>query len=251
MSESRAGWSPANHSRLKNGATPAQQTDLALMFGKPESERNGGLSSYLTEQKHGWWDAVGRDALVDDALTYVELESEATKVRTFKIDLIDGLLQTAEYAAAVVRANSPKATEELVRHRVDARSRRQERLTGEHPIHVEAVLTEGALRTRVGGPTAMRGQLDWLLELGTRSNVDLRVVPAAGAYPAMGTPFYILSFASGYPDIGYIELLDKGVYLDEPDDVEPYTMKFAGLLQVALTPGKSRDLISEIARSQG
>jgi hypothetical protein len=210
-----------------------------------------GLSSYLTGQRNGWWDAVSRDALVDDALTYVELESEATKVRTFKIDLIDGLLQTAEYAAAVVRANSPRATEQLVRRRVDARSQRQERLTGEHPIHVSAVLTEAALRTRVGGPATMRRQLEWLAELSTRPNVDLRVVPAAGAYPAMGTPFYLLSFAGGLPDIGYIELLDKGVYLDEPDDVEPYTMKFTGLLRVALTPSKSRDLIAEIARSQG
>ena len=175
----------------------------------------------------------------------------ARRRRTFKIDLIDGLLQTADYAAAVVRANLPRATEELVRHRVDARTRRQDRLDGVNPIHVEAVLTEGALRTQVGGPHTMRRQLEWLLELGERPNVDIRVVAAAGAYPAMGTPFYLLSFAGGYPDIGYIELLNKGVYLEEPDDVEPYAMKFAGLLRVALTPRRSSDLIAEIARSRG
>jgi hypothetical protein len=250
LSESKAGWSPAKPNQPGGACNGQEATNLALVYGKRDGDRNGTLSSYLPGQKQGWWDAVGRDALVDDALTYVELESEATKVRTFKVDLIDGLLQTSEYAAAVVRANSPRVTEELVRHRVDARSQRQERLRGENPIHVEAVLTEGALRTQVGGPDVMRRQLEWLLELGARSNIDIRVVPAAGAYPAMGTPFYILSFASGYPDIGYIELLDKGVYLDEPDDVEPYTMKFSALLQVALTANKSSELIAEIARSQ-
>jgi hypothetical protein len=251
LSEKQAGWSPANHSGLKDNPTNGQQVDfnLALIVGKPAADRNQALSSYLREPKEGWWDDVGRDALVDDALTYVELESEATKVRTFKIDLIDGLLQTDDYAAAVVRANLPRATERTVRHRVKARAQRKERLTGENPIHVEAVLTEGALRTMVGGADVMRRQLDWLLELGERSNVDIRVVPAAGAYPAMGTPFYLLSFANNYPDIGYIELLDKGVYLDEPDDVEPYVMKFSGLLQVALAPDKSSELIAEIARS--
>jgi hypothetical protein len=207
------------------------------------------VNPFLGEQKHGWWDKVGRDSLVDDALVYVELESEATKVRTFKTDLVDGLLQTPEYAAAVILANQPRASEELVRQRVAARSKRQSRLHGVDPIHVEAIITEGALRIQVGGRAVMRRQLEHLLELAELPNVDLRVVPAAGAYPAMGTPFYILSFHSGYPDIGYVELLDKGVYLSEPDDVEPYARKFSGLVQVALSRRKSDELIDEIARS--
>lgn len=232
MSESTAGWSATNQIRL------------------PEATRTGVLASLIVEHKQGWWDGVDKDALVEDALTYVELESEATKVSTFKIDLVDGLLQTAEYAAAVVRANLPLASDELVRRRVDARASRQERLTGDNPIHVVSVLAEGALRTRVGGAAVMRRQLEWLLELGELPTVDLRIVPATGAYPAMGTPFYILSFDNGYPDVGYIELLDKGVYLEDPDDVEPYVMKFEGLLRVALDQRESRQLIADIARNE-
>jgi hypothetical protein len=212
---------------------------------------NGARTSLLQPGRgHGWWDAVQEDALVNDALTYVELENEATKARTFKIDLIDGLLQTAEYAAAVVRANLPMATEGLVRRRVEARERRQERLTGEDPIHVEAIMAEAALSTRVGGPDVMRRQLNRLRELGALPNISIRVVPAAGAYPAMGTPFYILSFDDGYPDIGYVEMLDKGVYLAEPDDVEPYVTKFNALLRVALNEHESDELIREIAGRQ-
>jgi hypothetical protein len=250
MSDSSMGWSPVERGRVENGSSggPAEAVGLAPVYAIQDSGRDSVFNPFLTEQKHGWWDAVGKDALVDDALVYVELESEATKVRTFKIDLIDGLLQTAEYAAAVIRANSPRATDAVVRQRVDARSRRQDRLTGVNPIHVEAIMTEGALRTQVGGPDVMRRQLQRLVELAALPNVDLRILPATGAYPAMGTPFYVLSFASRYPDVGYIELLDKGVYLEEPDDVEPYIIRFGALRDVALGPGDSSDFIAEIAR---
>lgn len=209
------------------------------------------FNPFLAEQKHGWWDAASRDALVDDALVYVELESEATKVRTFKIDLIDGLLQTGEYAAAVIMANSPRTSDAVVRQRVEARSRRQERLTGSNPIHVDAILTEAALRNQVGGPDVMRRQLERLIGLAELPNVDVRVLPATGAYPAMGTPFYVLSFAGSYPDVGYIELLDKGVYLEEPDDVEPYVVRFAALREVALGRRESVEFVSDIIRGRG
>jgi hypothetical protein len=170
---------------------------LAPTYTIHDPGRNGVFNPFLAERKHGWWDAVGAEALVDDALVYVELESEATKVRTFKIDLVDGLLQTADYAAAVIRANLPRAADTLVQQRVEARMRRQDRLTGEAPIHVEAIVTEGALRNQVGGAKVMRGQLRRLVELAALSNVDLRVIPATGAYPAMGTPFYICRSPAG------------------------------------------------------
>jgi hypothetical protein len=229
-----------NRNRLRNGGIPPsgpELTNLALIFGLPEAERT--LS--------GRWDAIAPDSLVDDALTYVELESEATSVRSFKIDLVDGLLQTPEYAACVARANLPLACAETVAHQVDVALRRQERLAGDHPLQVDCVLAEGALRTQVGGRAVMRAQLERLLALAELPNVSLRVVPADGAYPAMGTPFYLLSFSGGQPDIGYIELVDKGVYLDEADEVEPYTRRFTRLQEVALDRVESARLIGEVA----
>jgi hypothetical protein len=225
--------------------------ETAPVYTVQDADSNGVFNPFLAERKHGWWDTVGEDALVEDALVYVELESESTTVRTFKIDLIDGLMQTAEYSAAVIRANQPRVTETVVRQRVDARIQRQERLVGPAPIHVEAIHTEGALRIQVGGPDVMRRQLQHLVELAELPNVDLRVIPAASAYPAMGTPFYILSFAGRYPDVSYIELLDKGVYLEEPDDVEPYVVRFTALRDVALDPCASSEFVAGIARSLG
>jgi hypothetical protein len=107
----------------------------------------------------------------------------------------------------------------------------------------------GALRNRVGGSEVMGEQLDRLAELAKLSNVDLRVIAATGAYPAMGTSFSILSFAGDYPDVGYIELINKGVYIEEAEDLEPYQLNFAGLQKVALSESKSRSLLADIARS--
>jgi transcriptional regulator with XRE-family HTH domain len=247
----RAGWSASKQSRLENATQPIQPAEvvtLGLIYGIPVEERDAVFNSCLGAQKQGWWDDVAKDALMEDVVGYVELEAEATGVRAFMIDLIPGLFQTSDYAAAIGDAYLPRASGEIKRERVKARIKRQERLTGESPIQVEAVLTEGALRTRIGGPKVMRQQLDRLAELSKLPNVDLRVIPAAGAYPAMGTPFCILSFVSGYPDIGYIELLDKGVYLEESGDVEPYRNNFAGLQAVAWSERKSRTLIANIAR---
>lgn len=214
------------------------------------SDHDAVINPFLRRNRRGWWDTLGEDALVDDALVYVELEDEATAVRTFKIDLVDGLMQTPEYTAAVIQADQPSVSEELVRRQVDARTRRQARLRGANPLHVEAVITENALRNPVGGPTIMRHQLEHLLALMELPNVDLWVVPATGAYPAMGLPFYILSFDSRYPDVGYVELLDKGVYVEEPADVRRYARKFAGLRAVALGPEPSRDLIVAIGEGR-
>jgi hypothetical protein len=211
-----------------------------------DAEQGPVVNPFLAARKPGWWDTLGRGALVDDALVYVELEDEATAVRTFKVDLVDGLMQTSEYAASLIRVNQPLASEALVRRQADARIRRQARLRGVNPIHVEMIITEGALRIPVGGPETMRHQLEHILALMELPNVDLWVVPATGAYPAMGTPFYILSFDDRFPDVGYVELLDKGVYLEEPDDVQLYITKFASLRAVALDPEGSRELITTI-----
>lgn len=218
---------------------------------RPNPDLAAAVNPFLaSSSSRRWWDEEDRYALSDDALAYVELENDATRVRTFKIDLVDGLMQTPEYAAEVIRADLPRAPEALVRRQVDARTRRQERLRDANPIRVETIITEGALRIQVGGPTLMRRQLDHLVELAELPNVDVRVVPATGAYPAMGTPFYLLSFGSGYPDIGYVDLPDRGVYLEEPDDVATYAIRFADLRAVALDPATSRELIVAIGRGR-
>lgn len=247
----KAGWSASKQSRLENAIQPIQPAEvvtLALLYGVPDAERDAVFNACLSAQREGWWDEVSQEALVADLVDYIEFESEATILRTFKIDVVPGLLQTLGYATAIHEAPVPRVSTQMVRERVEARVKRQERLSGENPIHIEAVLPEGALRNKVGGLEVMREQLGRLVELAKLPNVDLRVIAATGAYPAIGVPFSILSFADAYPDLGYIELLGKGIYIEEPEELEPYRTSFAGLCQVALTPGESRSLIAKIAQ---
>ncbi|SFB61964.1 5'-deoxynucleotidase YfbR [Amycolatopsis marina] len=249
----KAGWSTAKQSRLENATqpiTPADVMTLALLYDIAEPVRDKVFRATLAAQERGWWEQIEKEALAEDVLSYVELESEASKVCVFKVDLIPGLLQTSEYAAAISHAFLPAASEELVRHRVNARMKRQTRVEDGHPVHVEAIVTEAALRVIVGGPGVMRRQLGRLVSLSSLPNIDLRVIAAnSGAYPAMGTPFSILSFASEEPDVGYVELVDKGVYLEAAENVETYTLNFAGLQEVALSPVDSVELISTIGSS--
>jgi transcriptional regulator with XRE-family HTH domain len=249
----RVGWSASKQSKLENAAqaiTPADVMTLALYYDIPEEDRNKVFHDALAAQQPDWWEAISKDALVQDVRDYIELESEASELHTFEIDLVHGLLQTPEYAEALGKAYIPRSDADTKRARVIARANRQVRLTGEDHISVKAVLAEGALRLVVGGPSVMRAQLDRLLELAALDHIQIRVLAACnGAYPSMGTSFAMLSFVDGAPDVGYIETLQKGVYLEQPGDVEPYKLNFAGLWDVALDEAESIELISTIAAS--
>ncbi|HWE89653.1 MAG TPA: helix-turn-helix transcriptional regulator, partial [Pseudonocardiaceae bacterium] len=248
----KAGWSSAKQSRLETAGqpiTPADVVTLALVYGISEDERTKMFEATLTAQEKSWWEEVAKGALVDDVLDYVELESEAHELKTFRIDLVHGLFQTEDYTAAVLGADVPTPGEDIVRERVQARVARQSRLVGDDPIQVDAVIAEGALRMVVGGPAVMRAQLNHLLELGALPHIQLRVLPAkAGAHCALGTGFSLLSFEGENSDVGYIEVLTKGVYLEEPAELEPYRLAFATLWDNALAEDESAAMISSIAR---
>jgi anthranilate/para-aminobenzoate synthase component II len=100
-----------------SSTSPVDGTRFAPVYAINNPERGVVVNPFLAEHKRGWWDSVGKDTLVDDALVYVQLESEATKVRTFKIDLIDGLMQTPEYTAAVMRDSTDFAALEVALRR--------------------------------------------------------------------------------------------------------------------------------------
>jgi len=255
----RAGWSAAKQSRLETGGqtiTPADVMTLALILEVTEDERRAVFNAALTAQEKGWWEELATGALTDDAFDYVELESAATGLTTFKIDLVHGLFQTPEYAAALVRAFVPQADEDTTRRRVAARVRRQDRLVGDRAIEAEVVLAEGALHLRIGGPKVMRAQLNRLLELGELPNVHVRVLPSsAGAHPTMGVGYSILTFGgaesdeSDESDVVYIELPHKGIYEEGPAAVDPYRLRFAGVREIALAEKESAALIAKIART--
>jgi hypothetical protein len=249
MPHGDARWYPVKRNTAGNGISsipPPNVVKFAPMFTALRDEVYG-----ASRLDRGEPVGTGRGAFVEDALAYVELERDATRVRSFTIDLVDGLMRTPDYAAAVIRASEPTVPESVVRQRVEDWSSRWARLDGKDALRVEVVVAENALRVRVGGGEVMRRQLRHLAGLAELPNVDLRVVLADSAHPATGAPFSILSFDETYADIGYVELLDKGLYLDDPCDVEPYRARFAWLQEVALDPVRTREFITTIASMLG
>lgn len=249
----RAGWSAAKQSRLETGGqaiAPADVMTLALIYEVPEGERNRVFNAAMTAQEKGWWEELAKGALIDDVTDYVELETEATLLRSFKVDLILGVFQTRDYAEAITRAHLPPPDEETIQTRVEARMRRQTVLARAEPLAIEAVFAECALRVPVGGPAAMRAQLARLIELGELPNIRIRVLPnAVGAHPGMGAGFNILSFGGEVGDVVYLEFLHKGVYMEEPSELSPYKLRFDGLWDLALSEAESAEFIAEIART--
>lgn len=147
----------------------------------------------------GWWSSY-RDLLPGP---YVQLEAEATLVRNYQPSKVPGLLQTSDYARAVVRASSLTIPPEEVERRVAVRMKRQERLRGDDPLTLHVLLDEAVLRRRAGGPDITCGQLERLIEAAELPNVTIRVLSyEAGLYPAVGNPFVILTFADSVdPDV--------------------------------------------------
>ena len=164
----------------------------------------------------------------------------------YGLGIMPGLLQTPDYARAVVRAAVPRWVPEVVKQRVEGRMARQQLLFSEHPPHFEAVVDESVLHRAVGSPAVMRAQLERLLLLADLPSVTLRVIPyAAGALPAGNNKFIILRFAQPtVSDVVFIEGLTRDEYLEDPHEVEVYNTTFRTLVDLASSPDATREMIA-------
>jgi transcriptional regulator with XRE-family HTH domain len=176
----------------------------------------------LAEQANrpGWWHSY-RDVVPAWFTAYVSLETDATVLRTYEPQYVTGLLQTPDYARAVLRAGFPGDSEADLARRVELRLRRQRVLDKPDPPTLWVVMEEAVLHRPVGGPRVMREQIDRLLEATELDHVSVEVVPfAAGPHAGAGAPFTCFRFAEPeLPDIVYSEILSASVYLDQRSDV--------------------------------
>jgi hypothetical protein len=181
--------------------------------------------------------------------SYIGLESEASAVRTYQVQVIPGLLQTERYAQLIIEATGMTSAAAEIHQKVVVRMARQELIIqADDPVRLIAVLDEAVLRRQVGGPTVMTEQLQRLIELGRLPNVEIRVLPfAGGAHVAMDGPFYLLEFPrSEDPDLVYLEQAGSGLIPEDVEEVRRYTLMFGNLLAVALTPTRSSAFIKGI-----
>jgi hypothetical protein len=203
----------------------------------------------------GWWQAYG-DVVPDWFELYVGMEQAASRLRTYAPSLIPGLLQCREYAEFVFEKWLGKDATG-VHNAVAVRLGRQSLLTRRLPEapQVEIMVDEGVLRRRIPDRLGMRKQLAHLVNVSTRPNVRVRVIPfAAGPHRAAGSgQFTILDFpavdaASPEPTTVYCENLTGALYLDKTADVDAYRSIWGELVDTALDQGESDALIQEIIK---
>jgi len=222
--------------------------DLLALYGVTGSKEREALIALAREANApGWWHRYG-DVLPGWFQSYVGLEAAASLIRTYEVQFVPGLLQTEDYARAVVmlgHANSP--TEEIER-RVRLRITRQQILTRPRPVHLWAVVDEAALRRPIGGRDVMRAQLEHLTSVTQLPSVTLQIVPfGAGGHAAAGGAFSILRFPDQeLPDVIYTEQLTSALYLDKREDVDRYLEAMERLCIEAEPPPASPDLLTAI-----
>jgi transcriptional regulator with XRE-family HTH domain len=248
----RLEWSASKLSRIETGQSRVQTgdvRDLLDVYGVTDEVTRDALVQLAREaRRRGWWtrytDVLGSG-------TYVGLEAEASVIHTYESQFVPGLLQTEDYAWAVIRAGQARPDPEALERRVAARMARQEILTRTDPPEIWAILDEPVVSRPVGGSDVMREQLRHIIELSTRPNTTLtiQVLPlSVGAHPGMNGPFVILEFQGPKdPPMVYLETATDGLYLEELSDIERYTLRFNHLVARALGPDESRTMIADLA----
>ncbi|MFB4296328.1 helix-turn-helix domain-containing protein [Actinomadura sp. NTSP31] len=238
-------------SRMELGRVGFKERDVAdllTLYGVDDPARREALLE-LAEQANrpGWWQRYA-DLVPGWFEPYLGLEQGAVLVRTFEVQNIPDLLQTEDYARALLAARHPEAGREEIERRVELRMRRREVLHRPEPVRLWAVLDEAALHRAVGGPEVLRAQLRHLIEVARLPNVTVQVLPfAIGGHAGETCPVSLLRFAEPeLPDVVYLEQLAGATYPDRPSDVTRYRDLLNRLGVQAEPPARTPDLITNV-----
>ncbi|GAA2325207.1 MULTISPECIES: helix-turn-helix domain-containing protein [Streptomyces] len=223
---------------------------LLRTYGVTDPEEVEGFLSLAREaNKAGWWHRF-RDVLPEWFNTFVSLEVEANLIRAYEPHYIPGLLQTEDYARAVLRAGMPHAPETEIERNVALRMERQALLTRDNPPMLWVVMDETVVRRPIGGAETMRAQIARLIEEAEAPHIRLQVMPFdAGPHPAMYGPFHIFRFPiPELPDIAYTETLVSGSYFDQRDDVSAFLEALDRMCAQAAPAQTTQAILSRIRK---
>jgi transcriptional regulator with XRE-family HTH domain len=238
-------------SRMETGrisVRPGDVRELLEVYGVSGAEADSLVQLAREARRKGWWHTYGR-ALPTWFEAYIGLESEAVRLRDFQPLVMPGLLQTQDYARAVLRAAPHAGSSAEIDRQVALRMERQKILSQAAPPDVWVVLSESVLRVHVGGPAIMRAQLRQLADVAERPNITLQVLPfATVAHVHPVSPFTMLEFSDAAdPAVVYLEHLTGSLFLENEDQVRRYRVIFDHLRAESLGTGQSADLIAQVA----
>jgi len=227
------------------GARPGDVMELLEIYGVTGAEADSLVQLARDARRKGWWHAYSR-VLPPWFEAYVGLESDAVRLHDFQPSVVPGLLQTEDYARAVLRGAPQARRAEDIGQQVALRMRRQAILDQPRPPQVQVVLSESVLWVQVGGPAVMRAQLLRLADLAGRPDLTLQILPLrAAAHVQSVSPFTMLEFADPVdPTVVYLEHLTGSLILEDVAEVRSYRALFDHLRAAALGPGPSADLIA-------
>lgn len=234
-------------SRIETGQVSVRGLDLRAILDLYEvaaSDRVILIELARKASDKGLWQAQGP---LKNLRALVDFEVAATSIRTFGGLLLPGLLQTGEYARAVMRALRPELRSEELEHRVEIRIARQALLKGDDPPSYWAILDDAALRRDVGGRRVMARQLQFLAEMAALPTVTLQVLPSAkGAHAGLCGDFTIFSFSEpNDQDVIYLEHLGSDLYVEQREQVIRHVQAFDHLRARALGPEESLLCLSQ------
>ena len=237
-------------SRMELGQVSFKRRDVAdllTLYGvSDDTEREAILSLTAQANARGWWHNFA-DLMPGWFEVYVGLEEAASVIRSYEAQFIPGLLQSEDYARAVIRDGYPLASADEIERRVRLRMNRARLVYSAEPPRIWAIVDEAAVRRQPGGAAVMRAQLEHMLELCRLPHVTVQVAPFARGGPAAAGPFTILRFAEpALPDIVYLEQLTGAAYLDKREDLDAYTTVVDQLAVQALTPSETIGFLTRI-----
>lgn len=247
----RLEWANSTLFRIETGRTrpqPRSVREMLDLYGVTGAEKEGLIQLAREARKPGWWHSF-RDVLPNPYEVFIGLEAGAASVRTFESLAMPGLLQTPDYARAMIRGGPLELDSDEIDRRVQVRMARQEILSRSDRPRLWVVLDEAALHRTVGSSAIMRNQLAHLVEQSEQGRTTVQVVPfKAGAHAGPTGPFVILEFTEATdPNVVYLENIPDGVYLEGATDVEAFMLAFDRLRAAALHPDDSISLIQRVA----
>jgi transcriptional regulator with XRE-family HTH domain len=233
-------------SRIETGqvsATPRDVRDMLKLYRVDDARREAMVRVAREARQRGWWQKFVD--VPDGVPAYVGLETAATSIDIYMSLIVPALLQTADYAKAVIGAVRPDLPPAEIDRRVELRLRRQALLDQERPPALRVLLDDTVVGRPVGGPEVMAAQRRQLLEDAQRPSVTLQVLPLeAGAHAGMDGPFTIFGFPAPERDVVALDSAADALYLESPEDLRRYRRVFERLLPAALTPEASAALIA-------
>ncbi|MEV6842063.1 helix-turn-helix transcriptional regulator [Actinoplanes sp. NPDC051411] len=240
----RLGCSASKVSRIETGhtgAAPRDVRDILDIYGVPESVKEELVQIAREARQKGWWHPFS--TVLNSA--YVGLEAATRSIRTYEQQVVPGLLQSEEYAIAMIRAARLGDTDSEIEQRVHVRMARQSLLTQDDPIDLRVVLDEAVLSRPVGGDKVMRDQLIRLVDAARLPNVIIQILPfAAGPHAGMDGTFAILEFEEDEDaDVVFAENATGGLFLEKAEELRKYYSIFETIRATALPPEESIEMI--------